>query len=679
MSILNKWFWKLIWMLVSGYALLIIINAMLFAGIRRNMPLPVNFLVVIALMIGGGLFLSLLVEWLQERPHWRKRLSWIALGGLFIIELVLATQLQGAQGVDDFDMRRQIANLVAGNYHWDSYFYFGPNAGAVLFFSAIVKFFGGNAHQSLILNLVNFALIDAAFLSGLGIVRRLGHRLSCWYFLLGIIFAPLWITALFVYTDVGALGFSMVGLYIYSKSERVNNVYLRVSLIFFAILFMTFAYFNKANTIILLIAAIIYYGLKIRLNDWKLVLRQLLILLVSVIISFSFISGVKQVCHVPASTYPATYWVAVGYNAQTDGTIGKNGVATWPGTGLLPTKEARTKYDNRLLKAEVKGNGLVGNLKLFLKKINVQWSLGTIGITSRSFMILSKSINLYNYLFGVKNGLLQVLSQCLYLIVLVGMLITALSKLTSNVTTPTMMELLALYFVGIFSFHTFFWEVQERYAYIVILPMVIIGAAGLSVISKNLSVYVNKAPKLLPQTGAALGVTFIVLVAGLMMSIHNAPERVGTQVVMGQNFFRKEPLLLKSGQTLREQVVMKKSFSGLFLGFDTDPAKVKVTINGKTIKQNQNVFNHDKLPGSYNLALENISPATIVIPTMVSPWMDLLQQPIKHYNDRYLDITATKTVHESIVELCVLIFTIGTGLLLIDSWFILNRRFTEVN
>ncbi|KGL67451.1 hypothetical protein LX03_01090 [Limosilactobacillus mucosae] len=42
------------------------------------------------------------------------------------------------------------------------------------------------------------------------------------------------------------------------------------------------------------------------------------------------------------------------------------------------------------------------------------------------------------------------------------------------------LNLMALYFLGIFLFHTLLWEVQERYAYIVIIPMILIGTVGLS-------------------------------------------------------------------------------------------------------------------------------------------------------------------------------------------------------
>ena len=73
------------------------------------------------IIIGSLIIISLMILWL-------------------VIQLFLDFTIQGAQGVDDFDVRLQAHSLAAGNTTWASYFHTWPNNVniAILFSSRVL-------------------------------------------------------------------------------------------------------------------------------------------------------------------------------------------------------------------------------------------------------------------------------------------------------------------------------------------------------------------------------------------------------------------------------------------------------------------------------------------------------------------------------------------------------------
>ena len=193
-------FWKFIWILVGLASAVIFINSLFLPGHSRGFIFPIDTLlfVIVSIVLLVGIFI---LDGFMNSSDKRKRIIIIIF--LFLqlfMQIYLSIKLQGAQGVDDFDMRLQISSLVSGSKEWAPYFKFGPNAGAAILLSKVVSMLGGNVHASLIYNIVNFISIDIAVLAGYLIIKSItDKRIQNLYFLVVNVFSPLWITALFVW------------------------------------------------------------------------------------------------------------------------------------------------------------------------------------------------------------------------------------------------------------------------------------------------------------------------------------------------------------------------------------------------------------------------------------------------------------------------------------------------
>lgn len=638
-TLIKRWFWNLIWGLTAIYASLILINSMLFPGARRGQSLPINVILLIGIV--GLLFIFILLNYqlMMKYPKYRILFYFVTLLLLLIVQIGCSISMQGALGVDDFDVRLQVANFLAGNDQWSPYFAFGPNAGVVIFFSKLLKHVFRNPQEtSLIFNLVNFLFIDIAFFSGwksLKLFER--HDEADLYYILGLLFSPLWMAALIVYTDVPALGFGMLGVLLYFYSQKVSGSLLTYGTLIGSSLMMTLAVYMKENMLILVIAVFIYEWLGHKKFSWW---RGIILFLTLL----TFVGGIKLINRhekVPKSEYPTVYWVAIGYNAATDGTVAKGKIQTWSATGNLTNKEARQKYNQALVKDEIKTAGSIGLVKLFLKKINVQWSLGTLGAESRSYNLLSKPSRLYPLIFGSRRDIIRIWSQLMYVLIIVGVLITSIVVLKSTTQNSTsLLNLTALYFVGSFSFHTFIWEVQERYAYVTVIALLALASCGLTVLFKYTTKKIPVAESRHYVGGISL-IALLILLGGALNLRHLTWSTNTSQVVMGQDFFRRENLVIKPHATLKETLIVKENFNRWQSSSQwSNNKQLLIKINDQIMRSGN--LTGDFKAGRYMLSVTNRSAKPQALDLEKGGWQDLYQQSVNGHPDYYFGISALR-------------------------------------
>ena len=660
-------FWKFIWILVGLASAVIFINSLFLPGHSRGFIFPIDTLlfVIVSIVLLVGIFI---LDGFMNSSDKRKRIIIIIF--LFLqlfMQIYLSIKLQGAQGVDDFDMRLQISSLVSGSKEWAPYFKFGPNAGAAILLSKVVSMLGGNVHASLIYNIVNFISIDIAVLAGYLIIKSItDKRIQNLYFLVVNVFSPLWITALFVYTDVGALMFGMLSIYFLTKMVETRKSSLYLLFMSISSLFASLAYFNKTNAIILSIAIFIYLIFSLKKLNWiKKVSTISFFALLMVVFSLG-LSAVKNNEKAPKkSDFPYTYWVAVGYNKSTNGTVNND---TYNDTGRFKTKEQKDKHDKQLISNTIKNSSFLEILKLYWNKINIQWSMGTIGIEHREFTILRQWNTIYNYIFGQKRIFLFMWSQSLYILIVLGMLIKSihvifLEKFSEN---ESILNLAALYFLGIFLFHTLLWEVQERYAYIVIIPMILIGTFGLNELANHVQEE-NTSKKSL-NIIIALGCIATIVGWGLSYKKNYVSEN-NTRIVMGQNFFRKTEYNLKPHQKLVEWIQVNNTFKQWYVdGVWAD--NVKVTINGKKVNPVTHTLTENGKKGSYKIIVENTGNNNETIYLQKNSSIDLFQKHIEKHKNYYIGIVASDvespfTISRSIKYTFLIVLEL---LIFIEGW-----------
>lgn len=674
---INVWFWKLIMGLAAIALLLILLNAIFFPGIRRDLPLPFNALLITPIVLSVMIFLFLVVQQLQVHKKSRTYIYLFIAILQLMLQIYLSTRIQGAQGVDDFDMRLQIANFLAGNHGWAWYFSWAPqNAGTAWILAKLVGIFGTNQNSTVILNLINFVFIDVAVVSGLLTLKNLKQSQVTLdlYFLISNLFSPIWITALIVYTDVISLTTCMLGIYLLSLIQLQQKKWIKLTIALTGLAFVFLSYVFKMNAIILTIAILMAVLFALNVSYTK--KARLFIVMVVILCAFSItFSGVKKYEHVPQSIMPFTYWLAVSYNYQTDGTVGKGNISTIENVGSTPTKKGRNKYLKNVLKQEVESYTLKDFLHQYLKKINVQWSLGTIGIEHRNYSILKKVNFPYDYIFGSKQVYIRIWSQIIYIIVIIGALTSTIFRF-SNVKITTIQDLLVLFFLGIFLFHTFFWEVQERYAYIVSIPLLMLGALGM----KDIYNIVLKTDNLgkLKQAKTPLFIILIItiMLGGITSSNIQKFKNDNSQIVMGQDFVRKDQFKLQSHQKIAEKLRIENSFNSWRLGYLSDhPEKLKVTINGENIFK---LVNKKFPPGVYHLLIENISDQPTSIYVLKVPYFDLLQKPITNHSDMFIGVSAVKNdPRVRIGSMDYILIVILLELFILLEWRVISKKLSD--
>lgn len=669
MKKVNIFFWKIIWMLVCFFSFDIFLNAAFIPGNVNETSNYYNQILIVFSSIILGMTLLLIMKKIVDSRKVRNLALLITTTLLIIFELYLAFKMQGAQGVDDFDMRLQIAKLLTGSREWSGYFGFAPNVATTIIMSGVVKLFGGTAHIGIITNIFQLVMIDIAIFMGYLMAKRhFGIKYSSLFLLICEFFSPLWLLALILYTDPIAASLGVVGIYFGDRCLETEKISFRVVFAIIATALMAVATEAKTNIVILFIS----WLLLILFSNKKGLLEKLVLVMISVIVFMITISGftsLKKTMKAPTEgTFPYSYWIAIGYNSKTDGTTFKNGIATWPDTNVYKTKKEKDKHDKELILNSIKDNGVLGLISLYQRKINGQWSVGTMGVEGKEYQILKKSSSIYDYIYGSKKVLLFTLAQIIYLWILAGLFILSIFmiKNTELLKNATSLNFMAIYFLGIFSFHTFLWEEQPRYGYVVIIPMIYMATVGLI----NFSNIVISSSQFSLKS---INLLSIVLILGLFVGFSQGIKMFtspinNSKVVMGQEFFRRNPFKLQPNRSISEQVNVTTAFNKWDLVSVTDnPQNILVKVDGKDIGSASTM-----VPGKHTISIKNISQSDVYLQLVKGDKMDLLQEPISGHTQYYLPIRALLVQNIQVISgsIYALIFVFLVGLNLLNTVYL---------
>ncbi len=642
----------LVWGISALVSIFVLANAIFIPGMVRGAQANIFnqvYLLPLSCIFFG--FLYILYNTLKMKKY-RYGIYVLLIMFQIILQFYLAFHVKGAQGLDDFDMRVQATYLAHGSHSWASYFSFAPNnVGATIIFSWIIKvaMLLGINNTTGFLNLFLFFCIDLASLCGWLILKRHTNKkaLSI-YVILCTLFLPLFITALFMYTDPLALTFIMISFYYVDTFEASKKKTVKILSLTFSIVMMCLATFCKTNAIIMLIAFLIYSLLK-KHSLKKIVAIMLITFCVYGICNYSY----KQVQNSynfsikKADNFPYNFWIALGLNNKTDGT---SGGGLWADTARYPDPQTREKHNNFLIKKELKSQGLLGLLNLWSRKINIQWSIGSIGIERRVYNISSQPSFAYNYIFGNRNIILLTFSQIIYIILWFGFFVRCLKTLKTT-NFENFENLSILFIIGIFFFHMLMWETMERYAYIVIVPLLMVGSMGIAdtfEFIRDNNTFKNRF-FLNSITAILAGCLFLGFSLNLDKVLINTTY---VKPVLKQSFVRKTPLTIKAHQTISESLNAKYNFNQVVTNIpssNSSATKISLKHNNKKILTVKNgIVNITNRPsGKYILQVSNISNKPIVLQVIKSLPMDLLQSPIQQSRLKYLDVQLAESQNET--------------------------------
>lgn len=661
-------------LIISG---LITLNSALFPGVRQPWklakfyPISINILATIVLTY----FVFKLGKNLHKSVK-KRIILWVILGIQLLFQVYLSWTTYGAQGVDDMDMRLQVGSLLHNIFTWSPYYSWAPqNTVATLITVSFIKLasFIGISNVGVAVNLFLFSLTDLAILFGFQALKIVNQKLADYYILLAAFFLPLYVTALILYTDPIAQFFLMMSVYCFVKYTHQSGI-ISYTWLFATTISLILAALSKENLLIALIALVITLLFEERSSLIIRLTKSLAVL----VIFFGIFSPTnslikKQVVTERDQIFPLTYWVYIGYSNATDGTVIKNGISTWDqvATGHV-TVDQKKAFIRSQVKQDIKQLGPIGVVKLWLKKINVQWSLGTVGAEDHQFNYLQKYHLILDYIFGNKSQPVNTISQATYLIMWIGILISCCVCLKKKVKMEPLTLFMSLYVIGIFIFHILFWEVQPRYAYIVTLPTIMLATNGLRLVAEFdfSKLAIRRCGKV-----TLVGISLLLLAIGTGQLLGKNRTTSVSTVVLGQNFFRQEAYQLNPGVELKETINLKNRANTFNLAL-WNRHKVKAWLekpDGKKVMVNQkeNVANRFN-PGKYTLVVKNTSSKVQRVPVFKSlDNLGVLQAQINNVKHTYLPFTFSMISSQRVKPITIyLVFILILAVILLLAFLI---------
>lgn len=473
---------KFVYGLMSVFLFVILVNAIFFVSkIRKVYEIePLALIISVAFVYVFVQFL--LVPILKKYSTLFNIICWIL---IIAFQLLLSFTYQGAGGIDDFDIRMQIATFLNGHGVLAPYFiYAANNIPITLIFTMVAKisWLIGIRNITLVLNAFQCLLIDLAILAITFILKKEDKRSEASYLLLlFLLYSTMSVFGVNIYTDVTSFCFAIYGallFYIYLKKNK--NYLLILSGILEAV-----AYLVKMNLIIMVISIVLI----IVINEFKF-LKKLKILLV---FTLSFVSivgiyhfGVSELQNqsytgeqVKELSFPYTYWMSMGLNTQTYGENGFPGVNLYGEGAQQKTLQKRKKYYSAKIKSQIKQEGVKGLTRLYINKVNVMYSQGELGTVERSFGISKNMGEIYQCIAGKQNYGYIFFSQVIYVFILITAFLYSIKQVLSKSDVQLgYFELITIFFIGIFLFHILMWEVMPRYAYVAIFALLPMSATG---------------------------------------------------------------------------------------------------------------------------------------------------------------------------------------------------------
>lgn len=615
---------------------LIFYNACLFPGqvYGDNHSLPNILLIIVSALI--------LLPFLMRIIRISNVKCWKLIYAIVIVfqvcfQLYLSVKMIGVLGTDDIHVRLQIARLIHHDFNWMPYFSWAPNnVGTVIFTSAVIRLLMiFKVPIGIAFNVFNLLCMDIALLVGWLLLGRIeSERARNIYFILVNLFSPLILMAFIMYADVPATMFCMLGIYAFISYRQDKSKLRYIWLVLSAIL-ISWAAFTKENAIILLIAAVLAIIL-----TWD--IKKLFIDVLILISVFGITSGTQSLLkkadnfHVISSqNFPYTYWIALGLNPGTNGTWKPNSASVpdpYSDTARFKTKAAKDAHDKFLIKKELCEMGVKGTLTLYSKKVNEQYSMGTNGVETKSFTTRSSYSRVYEYLYGNKRSFLFLVDQVLWIIILIGFLIECFSLIKSGRALPM---ILGLFVVGVFCFHVTMWEVQQRYGFIALLPLIILSCLGLIKVNGCFANAKEIALKLNAPITLILGVG---LLLGIVNSLPLTSKVTSSEVVYGHDF-PTDSYVLKPGQTLKERNKVNTPFNNVTLDLPVNNhLKATISEDGKKWHQLKIGKNNKKwyAAGTYIIKVTNTGNKNINIGILESKPLTVLGRSITGKQNTFL-------------------------------------------
>ncbi|GAB6092635.1 glycosyltransferase family 39 protein [Furfurilactobacillus curtus] len=540
------------------------------------------------LLLTLTIFLTLIVvsRWMTNLNVRQRR--WILgtiISASLLIQLWSAFTIFGDNIYDGMDIRIQAINMLHGSRTWIAYFHnLAENNVPVTILQFIIFKIAHLFHinQWVFINLVMFAWADLGFLALYKVVKHYASStIATLTLLISAGYFPFYAFALFYYTDGLAYVFPLLAIWLSIRLLQAKTPRsISLNAISLGIL-LAAGFWIKGNNIVTVIAIIWILMTAKRPLRTKITLS--LTILICAGLAYSTTPTLKQhFGYTQPSTkkMPVLTWTMMGLNSATKGATNQQD------THLIqaqPTYTKKQKLVNTIIRQRLTKMGPVGLAKQFIFKTNLMWGYGPLDATDL-FQQVQHYDAWYSYLFGSQKRLLNTWLAALYSVMWLGFVVECWRLITQRKPFTLFTRFSLLMFLGIYTFHIFFWEVEARYS-LIVLPLIIgLAAAGLTDIATE--PVITLTPKRQSQLRwTVLGVLTICAFLGLKTSwSFTRPAALNQPVVQQEKGYGT--LVIHPGQTVTQVINLPASANALRIQSTNQiinkPASLKILFKSHT-------------------------------------------------------------------------------------------------
>lgn len=657
--------------------------------IMRHWFLPVVMILVVALFL---MIIAKVQQLFKKMNAKQRRIYWLVMIALIIItQLVVLFNFVPYGEADSFFVRKQAFALATGSRHWNPYFYtYTNNLNYTIFDSWLIKLgqLLGMKYPWIFINCLQFIWIDLGLWAG-AVILKYWHKpiAKLWLPFIWLIYTPLYCYGLVNYTDVWVLPVPFMAMaleLIWRKQTGKKRFGAALALI----LVVTFAFMMKANMIILAIALI----MSLFFDPIKAPKRWLrtggLTVALLIVMALSIPLGHRLAYHYGfnkdnQAALPATSWIYMSLNPQTNGLYNSGDAYTQMN---LPDVKARQIAEKNGIKQRIAQKGVRGMSALWRRKARVFLANGDVDCMRLTSQWQKAPHWFRAHISGIQYWIGNLL-QFLYLASLIGALMLFIPR--QKAQKPWHYLTLGLFIIGLSIFHICLWEVEERYALPIMLPILLFGMIGWGRLPQlTFSRHFQKMGSIV-VIPVLLGVIYYSEVNQLTRP---STQYVNTNIQSRGLYYQPYAIEIKPGQTITSQIKIPTKTNQLNLipvnaqqyqlyqatqkPMDwTTPANYTGGLVNVTVKQGNNTlaylnnvnpvateninFKNNVSSGVITVNIQNVGFENVYFGTGKSNY-PIAYAPINGYKDTYLRFQTRYLYTGSVISSVPLkLFTVG--------------------
>ena len=386
----------------------------------------------------------------------------------FIVQIYVVFCMQLTPKVDLIHIYDQCAEMVeTGKTGFGGSEYFAYNTNNIPLAIVIYYVFRAAAFAGVDFRiaggLFNVMLILVMYIAAFLILKKVTTIRTAFVYMALLLTNPAFYAyASYYYTDTISAGLVMTGVCFLIYGCHKKKIFPKIIHFLIAGVLIGFASCIRVTSVFILLAIAVWILLN---RYWK----QMFLLGIPLLcgwLVFQMAWGALYDYHVDMDTYDSAITVEhfLMMGSHGDGTYDAEDVKF---THSFPTHEEKVKNNKKAYFEHLRENGVVGNLKLLIKKEAIVWGIGAHGYSQYTKNVVKKTA-CYDWIVGKKSALfktyMQVYNVMLYVLILLGAFCALHKKKSDRYSW-----ILAIYWCGALVFYIF-WEAHPRQS-VSILPL----------------------------------------------------------------------------------------------------------------------------------------------------------------------------------------------------------------